>query len=307
LFKKKSIGIIGIRGIGKIYLRELSLLGIKKIYILGKSYKNSLKNKLSLQNESIVEIIPCKSINDLKNKKLDIICICSPTNTHLKYINKFLKTKSKLIIEKPLFDLKNLSDKQISLITRNLFKRYSKKIITNLPLIEYANSLKTKFKINNKEIKKINFKYHTSGKNFYNDIAIDLLPHSLSFLLFFFRIKKDNININYKIVTKYGWKSSFTFNKINCIFDFNENINRKHSILKVSINDKNYLRVQKNNKSRLIKNHEYIKSGILYKKINNPMSISIRKNLSKLTKNKISKKDINFQKSLVSLMSFFIK
>ena len=69
----------------------------------------------------------------------------------------------------------------------------------------------------------------------------------------------------------------------------------------------NHYASQKNNKSRLIKNHEYIKSGNLYKKINNSMSISIRKNLSKLTENKISKKDINFQKSLVSLMSFFIK
>ena len=85
------------------------------------------------------------------------------------------------------------------------------------------------------------------------------------------------------------------------------NINRKNSILKISINDKNYLRVQKNNKSRLIKNHEYIKSKNLYKKINNSMSSSIKKNLLKLTENKISKKDINFQKSLVSLMSFFIK
>jgi len=45
----------------------------------------------------------------------------------------------------------------------------------------------------------------------------------------------------------------------------------------------------------------------LYKKINNSMSSSIKKNLLKLTENKISKKDINFQKSLVSLMSFFIK
>jgi hypothetical protein len=307
LFKKKSIGIIGIRGIGKIYFRELSLLGVKKIYILGKSYINSLKNKLSLQNESNVEIIPCKSIKDFKNKKLDIICVCSPTNTHLNYINKFLKTESKLIVEKPLFDLKNLSDKEISLISENLFNKYSKKIITNLPLIEYANSLKTKFKINKKKIKKINFKYYTSGKNFYKDIATDLLPHSLSFLLFFFMIKKDSIKINSKIVTKNSWKSSFAFNKINCTFDFNENINRKNSILKISINDKNYLRVQKNNKSRLIKNHEYIKSKNLYKKINNSMSSSIKKNLLKLTENKISKKDINFQKSLVSLMSFFIK
>lgn len=307
MFKKKSVGIIGIRGIGKIYLRELTTLGVKKIYILGKNYKNSLNNKLSLQNESKVEIIPCKSIQDFKNKYLDIICICSPTNTHLIYINKFLKTKSKLIVEKPLFDLNNLSDKKISHIVENLFKDNSKKVITNLPLIEYTKSLKKKFRINKKEIKNINFKYYTSGKNSYKNIAIDLLPHSLSFLLSFFIIKKNQIIIKSKKVAKNSWKTVFIFNKINCIFDFDQNVKRKKSILKISINNKDYLRVQKKNTSRLIRNQEYIGSNTLLKKINNPMSSSIRKNLLKLIKNKINKKDINFQKSLISLMSFFIK
>ena len=307
MFKNKSIGIIGVRGIGKIYLRELSSLGVKKVYILGKNYKNSINNKLSLQTESNVEIIPCKSIKDFKSKYLDIVCICSPTNTHLSYINKFLKTKSKLIVEKPLFDLNNLSGKKIDQIVVNLFKNYSKKVITNLPLIEYSKSLKTKFKINKKEIKNINFKYYTSGKNSYKNIAIDLLPHSLSFLLFFFALKKNQIIVKSKKVTKNTWKIIFIFNKINCTFDFDQKVNRKRSILKISINNKNYLRVQKKNTSRLIRNHEYIKTKFLLKKISNSMSLSIRKNLLKLIKNKISKKDINFQKSLISLMSFFIK
>ena len=94
MLKYKSIGIIGVRGIGRIYLRELSILGIKKIFILGKSYKQSLKNKRQLELETSIEITPCKNISDFKNKKLDLICVCSPTNTHLNLINKFSKTKS---------------------------------------------------------------------------------------------------------------------------------------------------------------------------------------------------------------------
>ena len=125
--------------------------------------------------------------------------------------------------------------------------------------------------------------------------------------MFFFALKKNQIIVKSKKVTKNTWKAIFIFNKINCTFDFDQKVNRKRSILKISINNKNYLRVQKKNTSRLIRNHEYIKTKFLLKKISNSMSLSIRKNLLKLIKNKISKKDINFQKSLISLMSFFIK
>ena len=46
---------------------------------------------------------------------------------------------------------------------------------------------------------------------------------------------KDNVNIISKIVSKNGWRSSFTFSKINCTFNFNQNINRKNSILEISL------------------------------------------------------------------------
>ena len=305
--KRKSVGIIGVRGIGQVYLRELSIIGVKKIYILGTNYKNSIKNKNLLQKDSNLEIIPCSSIEDFKSKKLDIICICSPTNTHLKFINKFLKTKSKLIVEKPLFDLRNLTDKKIKLTSKNLFEKYPSKFITNLPLIDYTNSLKKKFKINKKKIKDIKFKYYTSGKNLYKDIGIDLLPHSLSFLLYFYSIKKNNIEIKSKIVKKNIWKIKFKFDNINCTFDFNENVNRKKTILNIDLNNNSFLRVQKKHKSKLSRSYEYIKNGTSLKKIDNPMSTSIKKNLKKLIENRINKKDIQLQKSLISIMSFFIK
>ena len=41
------------------------------------------------------------------------------------------------------------------------------------------------------------------------------------------------------------WKISFSFRKIKCLFDFNQNTNRGKSILKISLNNRNFLRVQK--------------------------------------------------------------
>ncbi len=302
----KSVGIIGARGIGKIYLREILDLGAKKIFILGKSYQNSLRIKSELDDGLTSKVTACKSLKELKKKETDLICICTPTNTHLTFIREFLKTKTKLLVEKPLFDIKKFSLREIQNKTNLVFNNYSNKVITNLPLIEYTNSLKSKFKITQSKIKYINFKYYTSGKNTYENIAIDLLPHSLSFLLSFFKVKTKDIIINYRKMRKDIWTISFSFHKVECLFDFNQNINRKKSILKVSLNNQTFQRIQKKNTSRHIKNNEFIKCGKLIKKIENPMSKSIKRNLKKLIKKKVSKKDVELQKSLILLSAFLL-
>ena len=302
----KSVGIIGARGIGKIYLREILNLGVKKIFLLGKSYQNTLKIKSELEKSLSSKIIACKSLKELKRRKPDFVCICAPTDTHLGFIEEFLKTKTKLLVEKPLFDLGKLSLQEVQSKINLVLNNYSNKLITNLPLIEYTKSLKSKFNINQKGIKSVYFKYYTSGKNTYQDIAIDLLPHSLSFLLFFFSIKTNDIKINYRKMKKDTWKISFSFRKIKCLFDFNQNTNRGKSILKISLNNRNFLRVQKKNITRYIKNEEYIRSGKLIKKIENPMSKSIKQNFKKLIRNKINKKDVELQKSLILLSAFLL-
>ena len=306
LLNKKSIGIIGVRGIGRIYLRELSYLGVKKIFILGKNFKNSLKYKQSYEKELKLKILPCKSIKDLKSKKLDIVCICSPTNTHLKYIKSFLLTKTKLIVEKPLFWENNISLKKAYKINELLFKKYPNKFLTNLPLLEFSKNLKEKFSINKTKIKKINFKYYTSGNNLYKNIAVDLLPHALSFLLYFYELKTSAINIKSIIVKKNIWKAKFYFNKIICSFDFNENVKRKKSLLKISINNKHYIRQQKSNISKFYRTSESIKTGNITKKIENSMSISILNNFKKLLEKKLKKKDMSLQERMIILMVFFL-
>jgi hypothetical protein len=96
------------------------------------------------------------------------------------------------------------------------------------------------------------------------------------------------------------------FKKINCIFDFNQNIKRKKSILEIKFDDKIFKRIQKRNINRSIKNIELIQTGKLIKKINNPMSKSIKKNINKLLSSKVNKKDIEIQKLIISLMTFFV-
>ena len=158
-----------------------------------------------------------------------------------------------------------------------------------------------------KKIKIIKFKYHTSGKNNYNDIAIDLLPHALSFLLYLYGKKINTINIYNKEIKKNNWNIFFRFNDIKCYFDFNQNHKKKKSILKISLDNINYLRIQKKVQSKLQNIEEYIKSGLKLKKIENVMKISINKNINKLLKNRITNNDIDIQKKIIFLMGKMLK
>ena len=307
MLEKLSIGIIGTRGIGKVYVRELAALGAKKLYILGKKYKNSIKSKKDIESEVNVEIIICKTIEDLKLKKLDLVCICSPTITHLNHIKMFSKNKTKIIVEKPLFWDDSLSPKKIINILESLFSKSLNKITTNLPLISYAKSLEKNFSIKKKKIKKVYFKYYTSGNNNYKNIGVDLLPHALSFLLSFFNVKLDNIFVKSIKVLPNSWKCLFYYNDIMCIFDFDQNINRKKTILNISINNLSYLRKQNYDKTKFKKNDVFIGRKNLIKKIKNPMSDSIKTNVQKLLKNNINSKDVDIQKAIIKLMILFLK
>ena len=136
---------------------------------------------------------------------------------------------------------------------------------------------------------------------------MDLLPHALSFLLSFFNVKLDNIFVKSIKVLPNSWKCLFYYNDIMCIFDFDQNINRKKTILNISINNLSYLRKQNYDKTKFKKNDVFIGRKNLIKKIKNPMSDSIKTNVQKLLKNNINSKDVDIQKAIIKLMILFLK
>jgi hypothetical protein len=305
VLKKLSVGVIGPSGIGKIYIRELIALGAKTIHIFGKRYLNSLKLKKEIEKEFKIKIIVLKNIKQLRLLKLDLVCICSPSNTHLKYIDLFAKKKTKILTEKPLFWLKdNTIQKNIKIIDQ-LFEKFSQKLLTNLPMIYYTKSLKNQFSIDIKKINKITFKYYTSGKNKYKNIGADILPHALSFLYSLFPIKDEKFKIQYIKENKNSWKTRFYLKKILCFFDFDQSLNRKKSLLIIKINTKTYSRKQ-NIQSRLYANKIFICNNRIKKKINNPMTEAIKANILKLINDKINKKDVFTNKTIIKIATYFL-
>ena len=104
--------------------------------------------------------------------------MCSPTKFHYKQILIIKNFCKHLVIEKPIFWLKDGQSNFKKV--KNLLKSKNNKIFVNLPMISLASQIKKKNKI--RKIHKFNFSYFTKAKNEFENIPIDLLPHALSFL-----------------------------------------------------------------------------------------------------------------------------
>jgi hypothetical protein len=178
-----------------------------------------LKNKKKLKNIIIKTrdkfIYPdLKVLSEVDNNKIikniDTMHICTPVESHFKYLKKFKHLK-KVIVEKPIVKKKT----EFNLI-KNIYKKrffIVNYIDTFSPIINKAESFLKKNKFN-----KIVLNY-SKKKNFYKkkyDFANEWLDHPLSLILLFFKkfgkleIKKHKVNkkgklYNQTIIIKYKY------------------------------------------------------------------------------------------------------
>ena len=161
-------------------------------------------------------------------------------------------------------------------------------------MISLANQMKN-MKIRNKTI---NILLFYKCKNKHNDIGIDLLPHAFSFVLtlLIFRLS------SFKIITVErkinSWNCKIQIKNCVCNFYFKQNIKKKFSEMKFSIDENSYTREQ------YLKNGIYVNTLIKNNKkkiqIKNPMTDYLKyilKNRYKVAlkkKNKITIDSINY-------------
>ena len=93
-----NVALFGFGRIGQMHARNIhNKKDLKLLYVFEKAVVLSRKAK---------RLYDCKIENNYKNifrdKKVDIIFISSPTNTHLKYINEGIKFNKTIFCEKPL-------------------------------------------------------------------------------------------------------------------------------------------------------------------------------------------------------------
>ncbi len=264
--------IIGPSGIGHVHLREFIINGINNIGILGKKFNKKREIYLIIKNFKTVKIQNLKKINLIKNFKPQVISICSPFNNHLEHLLESKKYCKNIIIEKPFFWSKNKNNYNYA---KKMLNDQSYRLLINLPMISLANQLLKKEKISH--IHNFKFNYFTRGKNSYGDIAIDLLPHAISFFLTINQEKLKTFKILFVKKSLSEWSCNVMLNDSNCKFVFKQDKNRKESLLSFKLNRDFYIRKQKKI------NYEYITTLIKnYRKtisIKNPMSEYIKKML----------------------------
>ncbi|WP_440677293.1 Gfo/Idh/MocA family oxidoreductase [Candidatus Pelagibacter sp. HIMB1587] len=283
--KKLNGVVIGPSGIGNIHIRELIRYGFNNIGIIGKKFK---KNRLNLLKKNYKKIYfhNLKEIKEIKKIKPEVINICSPTECHYDHIIKTKKLSKYLIIEKPIFWIKSKNELNYKIV-KSILNLKSIKIFVNLPMISLAHQLKKKEKF--KDIKIFNFNYFTKGKNKFNNIPIDLLPHALSFLLSLNYKQKNSLKIIKVNKKKYSWNCKAIINNCLCQFSFKQNSKAKESNLSFQINDDIYLR------KSYLKNNIYVNKILKNQKtlinVKNPMSEYLSLIFKNLNKNKMLKKN----------------
>ena len=286
--KIKKALVIGPSGIGQAHIRELLKTKISEIALYGKKYKKKRFQESNILKAKHLKKRNFKNLNQIKNYKPDITCICSPLYMHFEHIKKCYKYSKKIIIEKPFFWLKAEKKKNIEKQTLLLLNKLKNKAIINLPMISLARQLLNKNEIP-KKIKKFKFEYYTKGKQTFDEIPIDLLPHAISFFLTIKKRRKINFIILNVKKNKFSWSTKIIINNTVCEFLFSQDRHQNESQLKFKINNHTYKRKQ------IVVQNEYINTIIKNHnkkiKIKNPMSESINQVIKSSSKKLITSKN----------------
>jgi hypothetical protein len=255
--------IIGSTKIAKIHLRELRKNQIKNFYLISRTKK---KSKLFIESLDQKKKLNFNYSNHsiFKKKKFNLIDICSNSNFHIKHLLNIPKQKTRILIEKPIFTLaRDLNSKQqldeLYLKHKNIFVSY--------PMFYLGKTFKKKFDFKNKNLRKIEVYYQTTGKHNYREIFVDLGPHAFALIFSLIGIRKnielivDEIKLNRKEFTCRGKINNTIFN-----IKFYQKPKKNNSIFKFTVNDKKIRRVTKivngnfNNYLKMQRRIEFIKN-----------------------------------------------
>ena len=298
---KKITGvIIGPSGIGRVHLRELINFGFQNIAIIGKKFKKNRILEL-LKKYKDVNFYNLKSIKEIKKFRPKLINVCSPTKYHYDQILITKKFCKNLIIEKPILWISNKKKSNLEVV-KKLLNTKSNNIFVNLPMISLANQIKEKNKIF--KIKTFDFNYFTKGKNQFENIPIDLLPHALSFLFTLNSNTLKNFRIIKVLKDKNFWKCKIIINNCLCRFYFKQNFNRTISRLSFKINNVFYLRKQ------IIKNDIYMNKILVNGKkiidVKNPMTDYLTFIFKNLDKKYVLRRNNNITLNSIKIMEKLI-
>ena len=141
-----KIGVIGLGTLGEYYIRDFKKFKTKIVASKNSTLLSTLKKNNLIKKKYNINLFSAKSYKDFFKRKFDTVLICSPSNLHLDHLEKSLKNKKNVIIEKPIISLSKTKTEQYY---KNKIKKilsYQKKIFYNLINEYYAKKYLKLFK-----------------------------------------------------------------------------------------------------------------------------------------------------------------
>ena len=288
--------VIGSTKIAEIHIREYVKNNFKNITIISrkktkaKHFANLMKNKFNIKfNYSNHEIF--------KNTDFHIVSICSNSKFHLKHVNQIKNPNTKIIIEKPIFNIKENSK-----IIKTLDNIYVKKknLFVVYPMYYLAKIFQNKFKYRH-PIKNLDVYYQTRGKHIGKEIFLDLAPHVL--IIMYELVKKYNLEelqLEKVIVKKNQFLFKSKFKNITLNIRLLQLPAKKKSVFKFKINNQIVKRHTSVVNNTFLNFLEFKKKKIY---IDNPMSL-VMKNF---IENNGSSKEYKINKNITYHLMQFTK
>lgn len=269
--------VIGARGVGAAHVRELVDAQSDSVTIIGRSEKSAHETAVSLTESLGFSLDFATSLESLKNLGINFASVCSPTPSHLRHCMSLLEMGCFVLVEKPLFWETGLGKADIEATCDRLLDSSGGRLAVNHSMpylvksfIDAAGPMEP--------IAALDFRYYTRGKARREEIAIDLLPHAISFMLAFLQPEEAaalRISNAESQISETKYQCRFRAGSIICSFDFDQSTERQNSELSFSIDGVKATRAQEFDGTRYRVFLDVSGEGNQRYAVKNPMSQSI--------------------------------
>lgn len=228
-----KVALIGIGYWGKNLLRDFS-----KIANISVCSSQGNKKNIEWIKKKYPKIKFEKDSDKIfKNKDIDAVIIATPINSHYKLVQKSLKSKKHVFIEKPVAMNYSQAKKLFEIAKKNKLLLFTGYIFLYHPIFKKIEKITKKEKI-----RYIEFNWEKTGK-FSEDILLDLVSHCISMCVKLIGIPKKNIILNKKsIISKCDIVSIRLLfsNKVTCLININRCSAIKRRNVKIFTEKNNY-------------------------------------------------------------------
>ena len=287
-FEKVQVAVLGYNGMGKNHIQVLNKLGVNICGILTSSFSSGKSALEEIKDEFDIETKAYTNLSDLIDENNpQAIHICTPDKIHFLNILKAFDESIPVFCEKPLFWNQSISKKEVSENLSVISRHPNRKIFLNTSNSALIGQIKNQLP-DIPDIRTFDFEFNTNGKNRFNNIASDLMPHGLAMLQEIAGTSFKANDFSSQIEEK-KYACNFKYKNISVSFRFcqDQHIQKK---LEFSINNIRFKRLQS------IKNQNYtvsikdFESNEIFE-VNNPLEVFINEFLQFCTSKNKRKKD----------------